>query len=161
VAAGQARYNPMSYHNGSVWPHDTALCLAGMARYGERTAVARIMGDLFEASKAFDGRMPELVCGFAREADAPPIAYPSACMPQAWAAGAPFMMLGAALGLRIDAVRREVRLVRPRLPEGVERISLERLDIAESSLDIEIRRLGDRTAVTATPGGSVSVVVEE
>jgi glycogen debranching enzyme len=161
LAAGQARYNPMSYHNGSVWPHDTALCLAGMARYGERAAVARIMGDLFEASKTFDGRMPELLCGFTREADAPPIAYPSACMPQAWAAGAPFMMLGAALGLKIDAVRREVRLVRPRLPEGVERIALERLDIAGSSLDIEIRRLGERTAVTATPGSSVAVVVEE
>ena len=161
LAAGQARYNPMSYHNGSVWPHDTALCLAGMARYGERAAVARTMGDLFEASKAFGGRMPELLCGFAREPDAPPIAYPSACMPQAWAAGAPFMMLSAALGLKIDAVRKEVRLVRPRLPEGVERIALERLDIAGSSLDIEIRRLGERTAVTATSGGSVAVVVEE
>jgi glycogen debranching enzyme len=161
LAGDQARYNPMSYHNGSVWPHDTALCLAGMARYGERAAVARIMGDLFEASKAFDGRMPELLCGFAREADGPPIAYPNACMPQAWAAGAPFMILGAALGLKIDAVRKEVRLVRPRLPEGVERIALERLDIAGSSLDIEIRRLGERTAVTATSGGSVAVVVEE
>jgi len=161
LGAGQARYNPMSYHNGSVWPHDTALCLAGMARYGERTAVARILGELFEASNAFGGRMPELLCGFAREADGPPVAYPSACMPQAWAAGAPFMILGAALGLKIDAVRKEVRLVRPRLPAGVERIALERLDIAGSLLDIEIRRLGERTAVTATSGGSVAVVVEE
>jgi len=161
LAAGDVRYNPMSYHNGSVWPHDTAIALAGMARYGERSGVVRIMCDLFEASKAFGGRMPELLCGFAREADAPPIAYPVACMPQAWAAGSTFMMLSAALGLRIDAVHREVRLVRPRLPNGVERIDLERFDIAGSILDIEIRRLGERTAVTAKSEGPVAIVVEE
>ncbi|HEY7901482.1 MAG TPA: glycogen debranching N-terminal domain-containing protein [Caulobacteraceae bacterium] len=161
LATSNVRYNPMSYHNGSVWPHDTSLCLAGLARYGERDKVVRMMGDLFEASKAFGGRMPELLCGFEREPDAPPIAYPVACMPQAWAAGATFMMLGAALGLRIDAVRGEVRLIRPRLPIGVERIKLERLDIAGSSLELEVQRLGERTAVTAVSEGSVSVIVEE
>jgi glycogen debranching enzyme len=82
-------------------------------------------------------------------------------MPQAWAAGSTFMMLSAALGLRIDAVHREVRLVRPRLPNGVERIDLERFDIAGSILDIEIRRLGERTAVTAKSEGPVAIVVEE
>ena len=105
--------------------------------------------------------MPELLCGFQRESDAPPIAYPVACMPQAWAAGSTFMMLSACLGLRIDAVRREVRLVRPRLPSGVERINIERLEVAESSLDIEFRRLGERTVVTATTDQAVSVMVEE
>ncbi|HEY5289928.1 MAG TPA: amylo-alpha-1,6-glucosidase, partial [Caulobacteraceae bacterium] len=161
LAAGGARYNPMSYHNGSVWPHDTAICLAGMARYGERAGVTRVMTDLFDACKAFGGRMPELLCGFERETDAPPVAYPVACMPQAWAAGSTFMMLSASLGLRVDATRREVRLVRPRLPAGVEQIRLERLDIAGAFLDIEIRRLGDRTAVTAKAEGQVAVLVEE
>ncbi|MGH7023840.1 MAG: amylo-alpha-1,6-glucosidase [Caulobacteraceae bacterium] len=161
LAAGGARYNPMSYHNGSVWPHDTAICLAGMARYGERAGVMRVMSALYEASKTFGGRMPELLCGFEREPDEPPIAYPVACMPQAWAAGSTFMMLQAALGLRIDAVRGEVRLTRPRLPDGVEQIALQGLEIAGSSLDIEIRRLGERTAVTAKTEGSVAVVVEE
>ncbi|HEY1449268.1 MAG TPA: glycogen debranching N-terminal domain-containing protein [Caulobacteraceae bacterium] len=161
LAAGGVRYNPMSYHNGSVWPHDTALALAGMARYGERAGVIKVMADLFEASKRFGNRMPELLCGFQREADAPPIAYPVACMPQAWAAGSTFMMLSACLGLRIDALRREVRLVRPRLPLGVERILIERLEVAGSTMDIEIHRLGERTAVTASPDEAVSVVVEE
>jgi len=161
LAAGGVRYNPMSYHNGSVWPHDTAIALAGMARYGERKGVIRVMGDLFEASKAFGGRMPELLCGFKREPDAPPIAYPVACMPQAWAAGSTFMMLSAALGLKIDAVHREVRLVRPRLPAGVEQITVEGLDIAGSAMDIVIQRLGDRTAATVRSDGSVAVMVEE
>jgi glycogen debranching enzyme len=161
LAAGGVRYNPMSYHNGSVWPHDSAIALAGMAKYGERAGVIKVMADLFEASKTFGGRMPELLCGFQREADAPPIAYPVACMPQAWAAGSTFMMLSACLGLRIDALRREVRLVRPRLPLGVERILIERLEVAGSAMDIEIHRLGERTAVTATPDQAVSVVVEE
>ena len=113
LAAGGVRYNPMSYHNGSVWPHDTAIALAGMARYGERSGMNKVMADLCEASKTFGNRMPELLCGFEREPDEPPIAYPVACMPQAWAAGSTFMMLSACLGLTIDAHRREVRLVRP------------------------------------------------
>ena len=161
LAAGGVRYNPMSYHNGSVWPHDTAIALAGMARYGERAGVLKVMTDLFEASKTFGGRMPELLCGFEREKDEPPIAYPVACMPQAWAAGSVFMMISACLGLTIDALHRKVRLVRPRLPPGVERLRVEGLDIAGASIDIEVRRLGELTAVTTTPDESVSVLVEE
>ncbi|HXV01492.1 MAG TPA: glycogen debranching N-terminal domain-containing protein [Caulobacteraceae bacterium] len=163
LAAGAVRYNPMSYHNGSVWPHDTAIALAGMARYGERAGMNKVMADLCEASRTFDNRMPELLCGFEREPDEPPIAYPVACMPQAWSAGSTFMMLSASLGLSIDARRREVRMVRPYLPKGVERISLEGLDIAGSTVDIEVQRLGERAAVTVGPGsdGSVTVVVEE
>ena len=112
LAMGQSRFNPMSYHNGSIWPHDTALALAGMARYGERAGASKILFDLFEAAKTFDMRMPELLCGFTREGGEPPIAYPVACMPQAWAAGSAFLLLQSCLGLSIDAARREVRLVR-------------------------------------------------
>jgi glycogen debranching enzyme len=163
LAAGAIRYNPMSYHNGSVWPHDTAIALAGMARYGERAGMNKVMADLCQASKTFENRMPELLCGFEREPDEPPIAYPVACMPQAWAAGSTFMMLAACLGLTIDAHRREVRLIRPQLPTGVERICVDGLDIAGSAVDIEIQRLGERTAVTVGSAGDglVTVVVEE
>ena len=163
LAAGTVRYNPMSYHNGSVWPHDTAIALAGMARYGERAGMNKVMADLCEASKTFGNRMPELLCGFEREPDEPPIAYPVACMPQAWAAGSTFMMLSACLGLTIDAHRREVRLLKPQLPAGVERICVDGLDIAGSTVDIEVQRLGDRIAVTVASGadGMVTVVVEE
>jgi glycogen debranching enzyme len=161
LAEGEARYNPMSYHNGSVWPHDTALALAGMARYGEREGVLKVMTDLYHASGAFGCRMPELLCGFEREPDAPPIAYPVACMPQAWAAGSTFMMLAAALGLHLDAPLRRVRLTRPRLPAGVDHIAIHGLEIAGHAIDLDIRRLEDRVAVTAHTGEAVSVVVEE
>jgi glycogen debranching enzyme len=95
LARGQARFNPMSYHNGSVWPHDTSLGVAGMARYGERDAVAMIIGEIYAAASHFQMRLPELFCGFDREAGEGPIAYPVACLPQAWAAGSVFLMLQA------------------------------------------------------------------
>jgi glycogen debranching enzyme len=91
-AEGEARYNPMSYHNGSIWPHDTALCAAGIARYGHRDAAVTLLRSAFESAVNFDMRLPELFCGFPRVQGAPPIAYPVACLPQAWAAGAPFML---------------------------------------------------------------------
>ena len=162
LAAGMARFNPMSYHNGSVWPHDTAIALHGMARFGERAGVAKVLNDLFEAAKSFEMRMPELLCGFVREADEPPIAYPVACRPQAWAAGATFMMLQACLGLSIDADRREVRLVRPVLPTAVDQLFLEGLIVGGASVDLRFQRLGDSIAVTPGPSSdrSVSVVLE-
>ncbi|HWF00275.1 MAG TPA: glycogen debranching N-terminal domain-containing protein [Caulobacteraceae bacterium] len=162
VAAGEARFNPMSYHNGSIWPHDTAIALAGMGRYGERAGVAKVMMDLFEASRHFDMRMPELLCGFARASHEPPIAYPVACMPQAWAAGSVFMMLQACLGLSIDAAAREVRLVRPRLPSGVDRLTLEKAPVGDGWVDLHFHRLGDRVGVTpgAASDGRVTVVLE-
>jgi len=163
VATGAVRFNPMSYHNGSIWPHDTALGLAGMARFGERAGVVKVMGDLFEASKTFENRMPELLCGFERQLDEPPIAYPVACMPQAWAAGSTFMMLQAALGLSIDAHRREVRFDAPRLPAGVDCIRLKRLEVGAAKVDIDVRRVGTAVAVTlgGDPERTVSVVLKD
>jgi glycogen debranching enzyme len=162
LALGEVRFNPMSYHNGSVWPHDTALALAGMARYGERAGVARVLCDLFHAARYFDMRMPELFCGFGKEPGEPPIAYPVACMPQAWAAGSAFMMLQASLGLSIDAEAKVVRLVRPMLPSGVDRMSLDGLEVGDGTVDLMFQRLGEGVAVTPGPGSdrSVSIVLE-
>jgi glycogen debranching enzyme len=159
LAVGAARFNPMSYHNGSVWPHDTALAVFGMARYGERAGAAKILADMFQVSKTFDMRMPELLCGFVRKADEPPVAYPVACMPQAWAAGSTFMMLQACLGLSIDALKREVRLVRPTLPDGVDFLSLTGLNVAGASVDIDFQRMGGRIAAIPRPVGGPSVAV--
>jgi glycogen debranching enzyme len=159
LASGEARFNPMSYHNGSIWPHDCALALAGMGRYGERDGVAKVMMDLFETAKHFDMRMPELLCGFPRVPHEPPIAYPVACMPQAWAAGSTFMMLQASLGLSIDAARREVRLVRPRLPDGVDQIALDRLEVGSGRVDLVFRNLEGRVAVIPGPCSDPSVTV--
>jgi glycogen debranching enzyme len=162
VAVGASRYNPMSYHNGSIWPHDTAIAAMGMSRYGERAGPVKILSDMFAASRGFANRMPELLCGFERDGEEPPIAYPVACMPQAWAAGSTFMMMQACLGLTIDAARKEVRLVRPALPEGVDRLTLERLSVAGAFVDLTFQRIGGGIAVI--PGSrsdpSVAVILE-
>ena len=157
LAHGEVRFNPMSYHNGSVWPHDTALCAAGLARYGERRGAIRILGETFEAAVHFGMRLPELYCGFARAPGEPPIAYPVACLPQAWSAGAVFMMLQACLGLTIDARRREVMIDRPELPMGVDRIELRRLAVGDTVLDLVFERVGGR--IVAVPAGADADVV--
>jgi glycogen debranching enzyme len=151
LAAGSPRFNPMSYHNGSVWPHDTALCTAGMARYGDRTGAVRVMASTFEAAVRFGMRMPELFCGFSRERGEPPVAYPVACLPQAWSSGAVFMLLQACLGLRVDGFRREIHVDQPQLPIGIDNLVVRGIAIGEDSIDLEFQRMGDR--VVAAPFG--------
>ena len=163
LAAGEARYNPMSYHNGSVWPHDSALCAAGLARYSAGDAVVRLLGEMFSAAVIFDMQLPELFCGFRRAAGDPPIAHPVACLPQAWAAGAPLMMAQACLGVRIDGWRREIHVQRPRLPDGVDRIVVRRLTIGAQQVDLSFERVGEHVAVTplamATGAEPIAVIV--
>ncbi|GAA4341449.1 amylo-alpha-1,6-glucosidase [Pigmentiphaga soli] len=151
LAPEAARFSPMSYHNGSVWPHDVALCAAGIARYGEREAAVLLLNGIFEAAVHFGMRLPELFCGFAREAGEAPIAYPVACLPQAWAAGSAFMLLQACLGLRIDAHRHTVQIEQPSLPPGVDRLRIGGLRIGEQRLDLLFQRIGDRV-VAAVEG---------
>ncbi|NUR23683.1 amylo-alpha-1,6-glucosidase [Frateuria sp.] len=156
LAMQQARFNPMSYHDGSVWPHDVALCAAGMAHYGERDDAVRLLGETFEAAVHFGMRLPELFCGFPRATGEPPIAYPVACLPQAWAAGSMFMMLQACLGVEVDGRRGEVRIDRPSLPDGVDRLTLHRLDVGGDCIDLGFERIGART-VAFRAGGSMDV----
>lgn len=158
LADGQARYNPMSYHNGSVWPHDTAICAAGLARYGERTRVVQLMDELFETAVKFDMRLPELFCGFPRTGGAPPVAYPVACLPQAWAAGSCFMMLQACLGLRIDGERGSIQLADPHLPAGVERLTIRKLEVGGRSVDLTIEVAGRTCEVHSSGEAEVSVI---
>ena len=159
LARGQPRFNPMSYHNGSVWPHDTSLGVAGMARYGERDAVALILGEIYEAASRFQMRLPELFCGFEREPGEGPIAYPVACLPQAWAAGSVFLMIQAALGIEIDAVSRTVTLTAPTLPTGIERLTVSRLQVGDACLDLAFERVGDQVvAVPRNRVGEIKVV---
>jgi glycogen debranching enzyme len=144
LAEGEARFNPMSYHNGSVWPHDTALCAAGLARYGERDGAVRLLGDSFDAALHFGLRLPELYCGFARKPDEPPVSYPVACLPQAWSSGAVFMLLKACLGLRINGLEREIYVDRPALPQGIDRIAITGIALGEARIDLVFQRLDDR-----------------
>jgi glycogen debranching enzyme len=153
LATGEARYNPMSYHNGSVWPHDTALGAMGLARYGERDGVVRLTSALFEAAAQFEMRLPELFCGFPRSQGEPPIAYPVACLPQAWAAGAVFMMLQACLGLQIHGEAGEVEIRNPRLPIGIDHLSVERLVVGGQEIDLTFEQQGRRVAVQSNSRG--------
>lgn len=144
LAREEARFNPMSYHNGSVWPHDTALCLAGMARYGERAAVVQVLDQMFQAAVRFEGRLPELYCGFARHRHGDsPVGYPVACAPQAWASGSAFMALQAALGISIDGWKEEIRILRPHLPHGVEALEIRGLRVGSRAVNLTFQRLGE------------------
>ncbi len=158
LAADQARFNPMSYHNGSVWPHDTAICAAGIAAYGHRHAAASLLSESFDASIHFGMRLPELYCGFVRRTGEPPVGYPVACLPQAWSSGAAFMMLQACLGITIDGVAGVVRIDRPELPREMEYLSLRELAIGGTRVSVAFQRVGDR--VMAAPIGVVPATVE-
>ncbi|MEJ2386441.1 MAG: amylo-alpha-1,6-glucosidase [Chromatiaceae bacterium] len=148
VFAGEPRYNPMSYHNGSVWPHDTALAAAGLAQYGFADAALRLIEGLFNASIHFDlHRLPELFCGFDRQVGQAPTNYPVACSPQAWASGAVFMLVQAMLGLDFEPDEPRVKLRRPRLPDYVSWLRVRGLCHGEGQLDFSVHRSGDGTAV--------------
>ena len=141
VATGEARYNPMSYHNGSIWPHDNALIALGLARYGLKHSVEHVFKGLFDAAAYMDlRRLPELFCGFRREPRRGPTLYPVACSPQAWASATPFTLLEAALGLEFDVATSEIRLRNPRLPAFLNEVILRDLCLGESSVDLRLRR---------------------
>ena len=141
VAKGESRYNPMSYHDGSVWPHDNALIALGLARYGLKDAVEQVFKGLFDAATYMDlRRLPELFCGFQRQRNRGPTLYPVACSPQAWASATPFSLIEASLGLEIDPRRHQVRFLSPRLPAFVDQLCLCNLQVGESSTDIKVRR---------------------
>lgn len=149
LAANMARFNPMSYHNGSVWPHDVALCAAGMARYGERDGVVHLLGNMFEAAINFGLRLPELYCGFDRAPGEAPVAYPVACLPQAWAAGSVFMLLQSCLGIHVDGREHTLRVDRPFLPQGVETVELVDLQVGPNRIDVMFRRVNGRVVAFA------------
>ena len=137
IPSSQVRYNPMAYHNGSVWPHDNAIIAAGFARYGFRDLVVRLLDGMTDASVAVDmRRLPELICGFPRRPGEGPTQYPVACAPQAWAAGAVFMLLSAALGLSVDGCSKEIALSRPVLPASVPILRLTGLPIDGGSVNL-------------------------
>jgi glycogen debranching enzyme len=137
VAWDQARYNPMAYHNGSVWPHDTALVAYGMGRYGLTDLAGRLLEGLFDASRYVDlRRLPELFCGFRRRAGQGPTLYPVACAPQAWAAGAVFMLLQACLGLSIDARAGRITFASGRLPSFLPWLRLSRLQVGDATVNL-------------------------
>jgi glycogen debranching enzyme len=150
----------MSYHNGSIWPHDNALVAAGLARYGFTAMAARVMTSMFHLSQRVDShRLPELLCGFHRRGGEHPTMYPVACAPQAWAAGAVYLLLGACLGLQIDAAARRVSLRQAVLPDGIEWIRLTNLMVAGARVDLSlVRHAGDVGITVLTREGPLEIV---
>ena len=161
IAEGEARYNPMSYHNGSVWPHDNALIAMGFGRYGLRRPLARVLTGLFDAALFIElKRLPELFCGFARRPGTGPTAYPVACLPQAWASATVFAILGALLGISFDPQRPRISFLRPTLPVWLDRLRVSNLRLGAASVDLLLERREDDVALhVARREGEVEIVL--
>jgi glycogen debranching enzyme len=136
----------MSYHNGSIWPHDNAIAAAGLKRYGFDAATNRIAAGLFDvAAGARDFRLPELFCGFQRDGSRAIVAYPVACIPQAWAATAPFMLLQAMLGISAHAPNNSLTVDRPRLPDWLGAVEIRGIRVGNSKVSLAFRQTGPST----------------
>jgi glycogen debranching enzyme len=137
VAAGEARYNPMSYHNGTIWPHDNSLIASGLSRYGHKKKVLKLFKAIFDVARhAAFSRLPELWCGFDRQNDLGPTNYPVACSPQSWSAAAVFLLLESALGIEIDACNNSVILNNPVLPPELNQLRISNLNVGQSTVDL-------------------------
>jgi glycogen debranching enzyme len=162
IGASEARFNPMSYHNGSVWPHDTSIAAMGLARYGRKDLAVQLTSGLMMASKFVDmNRMPELFCGFARNPGQGPTIYPLSCAPQAWAAGSVFLALQACLGLTVNADEKRITFHNAMLPNEINFLSLKSLALGEfGSADIElIRHANDIGVRVIRSTGGISIAV--
>jgi len=163
VSSEEKKYNPLSYHNGSVWPHDNALLAAGLSRYGLTREASSILAAIFEASTFFElNRLPELLCGLHKRNGEGPTLYPVACSPQAWSAAAPFLLLSASLGLSLNAQQGCIELNRPSLPGSVPMVEIHGLRLGHAAVDLMFARKGDDVRVEVTKKtGRVDVVVRQ
>ena len=161
LSALETRYNPMSYHNGSVWPHDNAIVAYGLAQYGYKDAAMKILSGLFDASLFLElRRMPELFCGFTRRPGEGPTLYPVACAPQSWAAASVFLLLQACLGLSIKAPVKQVHVSHPVLPDFLHKVEVKNLKVGDSTIDLVFqRREGDVGINILKKVGDVKIVL--
>jgi glycogen debranching enzyme len=161
LSVNEARYNPVSYHNGSVWPHDNAMIALGASKYGFRDVAARILSTFIDVSSAVElHRLPELFCGLERRFGEGPTLYPVACAPQAWAAGALFMMLEACLGISIDAPGGRLILEQPSLPPSISQLWMKRLRVGKASVDLLFERRDNAVRVEIIEKrGEIEVIV--
>jgi len=149
VGSNELRYNPMSYHNGSVWPHDNSMIAAGFARYGYKKEAAVLLASLLDASRYMElNRLPELFCGFHKRPGVEgPTLYPVACSPQAWSAGAAYLLLSSCLGIRFMPDTKSIVLSGPHLPQFLDEVRLTGIGVGEASVDLEVRRHTEGTSV--------------
>jgi glycogen debranching enzyme len=143
LSSRERRFNPIGYHDGTVWPHDNAIAVAGFRRYQCTDHLTRVIGGILDAAMHFENdRLPEVFAGFAREEFAIPVHYPVACHPQAWAAGAVPFMIESALGLRPDAFNHSLHISRPVLPDSVHELTLKQLRVGDATVDLMFKRSG-------------------
>jgi glycogen debranching enzyme len=163
LSAAERRYNPMSYHNGSVWPHDNAFAAIGLARYGNRAGAQRILQGLFDAVGHLGVRsLPELFCGFPREPRLGPAPYPVACYPQAWSAASVFAILQAILGLQVFGFEHRVVLDSPELPPWLESLTIENLTVGDAAVSFRLKRIAEGRALEVLDKrGTVSLEIKE
>jgi glycogen debranching enzyme len=141
LSADAVRYNPMSYHNGSIWPHDNVLTAYGFAKYDFQKETMKVMKALFDASLFIDlQRLPELYCGFDRRPNEGPTAYPVACSPQAWAVGAVFMLLQSCLRIEINALEKRITFNKPEFPDFLEKVTISNLRLGDGICQFELYR---------------------
>ncbi|GIX48345.1 MAG: amylo-alpha-1,6-glucosidase [Candidatus Tectimicrobiota bacterium] len=161
LSSSERRYNPMAYHNGSVWPHDNALIAAGMARYGLKEATLKVFTGLFDACLFMDlHRLPELFCGFTRRPGEGPTLYPVACAPQAWASAAVFLLLQACLGLSFRHPQPQICFTAPLLPPFLQEVRITNLRVGQATLDLTLYRYPQDVGVSVTRReGEVEIVV--
>jgi glycogen debranching enzyme len=160
IPAGEVRYNPMAYHNGSVWPHDNAIIADGMARYGLTSRAMEVFGGLREACLFFDQhRVPELFCGFEKRPDEGPTLYPVACSPQAWAAASVFYLLQACLGLCFEPTRPEIRFRHPQLPSFLDTVEIRNLTVGNTRMDLVLQRYPNNVGINVMRKEGASEVV--
>ncbi|HTV19718.1 MAG TPA: amylo-alpha-1,6-glucosidase [Polyangiaceae bacterium] len=161
LATDERRFNPMSYHNGSVWPHDNAIIAEGLAKVGYRWEAAALLEGFFDAASFMDfQRLPELFCGFPRQPGQEPIRYPVACLPQAWASGASFSLLNAVLGVELDANSRRLTLRNPVLPAFIDWLEIRRLLVGTARVDVRLVRYPEDVGVTVlNPSSGVEVII--
>ncbi len=163
IDAKTRRFNPMSYHNGSIWPHDNSLIALGLHKFGFKAEAERILEGMFRASTYMDlQRMPEVFCGFERREGEAPTLYHHACAPQAWAAGTVYLCLQAILGIQVDATRNRVSFTQPYLSDFLESVRITDLVVGSSRLDILIQNYGTDVGVQILDrDGSVTVSVDK
>jgi glycogen debranching enzyme len=163
LSKASVAYNPMSYHNGSIWPHDNAIIGAGLKRYGHAKAANRLATALFDMAVTVDDmRLPELFCGFTRRSPQRPVAYPVACSPQAWASGAPFLLLQAMLGISAMAPENTLLVKQPHLPPWLNTVELHNLRVGHSTISVVFRRQGETTGFSLLEKeGDLRVLMEE
>lgn len=163
LSADAPRFNPMSYHNGSVWPHDNALIALGLSRYGLKRATNAIFEGLFGAATHMEMmRFPELFCGFPRRRGTAPTLYPVACAPQAWASVVPFALLQASLGLEMNFERKQIRFDNPQLPQFLEEIYIHDLTLDDASVNLRLRRRGANTEVAiVSKHGDIAIKITQ